>query len=785
MRKRSSETAVYPHDTDVVHASEIGAAGGFAGAVPDLRQILRFLQRRFPVLFGITLLGAALAIIHAVQQVPLYSATTTLLVDARQTRIIESEEVLSGIGLDTWAIESELELIRSAAVAKQVVLRLGLDKADKPPEAGGGSLLSRLRALFLKAEPTIDPPAVETDNDDRIMAIVQGIRGGLRARLRGQSYLIDVSYISPDPAMAAKLANAFAEEYLVNQLEAKFEATRRANEWLNSRLSVLRDNVRTAERAVEAYRAENDLVEAKGTTLSEQQIANFNEQLILARAETAEAQAKLEQLHEITAKGGEVTSFADQLQSGVIAGLRARQSELKRERAELGSKYGSRHPAVTNVNAQIRDINRQIKTEINRITALSENAYRIAKSREESIALSLLDLEGQASVSNQAEIQLRELEREAEASRTLFESFLARFKETEQQESLQTAESRIIDRATVPTFPSHPNKRAIVLLGLIVSFAAATGVAILLDHLDNGIRSGEQAEALVGAPLLATVPSLGRPPRLSRLSGLIERLPLVPAAVRRAAESTLEGERHNARQDQSRQVLDDPFSHYTEAVRSLRMGIRYANFDDQAKVVMLTSALPGEGKSTLASNLALHAANTGEKVLMIDMDLRHPVLTGLQAPDAGAGLVELLTGRAEISKVVRIDRETGLRFIPATHPDLITHTAEVLSSQKVRDFLAQVRQIFDLVVIDSAPLLPVVDSRGLISAVDSVVMVVQWEATSQDAVRSAMRQSYGLEEKLAGVVINNVDMHRARYYDYYKSGYYMTEYAGGYGTAGN
>jgi succinoglycan biosynthesis transport protein ExoP len=744
-------------DTDAVPG---GAEGAF-----DFRELFRIARRRLPVIAGLTLLGTLLATIYAFQLTPLYTANATLLIEPRKTKITDTEAVLGSIGTDWEAIESEVELIRSIAVARRVAEKLGLAKAE-PPEPSLDGLLESISLLGPETVPILEPDAVTPH--------AYAVRSGLSVSRKRDTYLINVSYTDDDPQFAARAANAFAEAYLMDQVEAKFEATRRANLWLDTRLAELRDRVRESERAVETYRAENNLVQSEGETLTEQQVGDLNQQLILARAKTAEAQAMLEQVREVLKRGGEPSSFANNVQSQVIGQLRARLSELRRELAELGAKYGSRHPAVVNVRAQMADSERQIQAEMERILASSENAYRAALSREESIAQSLREIKGEAAELSQAEIRLRELEREAAANRALFESFLTRFKETTEQATLQTPDSRIIEAATVPGAPSKPNRQSIILMGLVLSLAAGAALALLLEQLDNGFRTGRQVEEVFGAPLLASVPMLEGPrPEVSIAgmveqvkSGIVERLPWQAGRERPAG-----GQAAHARL-----VLDKPLSPYTEAIRSLRMGLRYANLDDPARIVLITSALPGEGKSTLASNLAQHAANTGEKVLMIDMDLRHPVLTAIHAPDAGDGLVELLTGEARSGDVVRIDPETALRFIPASRSELVTHAAEVLGSRKVKDFLWRLRDIFDLVVIDSSPLLPVTDSRALVAAVDAVVFVVRWETTSQDAVKSAMRQTFGLHERLAGVVLNQVNVSRARHYDYYKSGYYMTQY---------
>ena len=770
MLKRSSDNQLGPYQPPY-GSTILGNEGVGTEELPfDLRKIYSIIRRRLTVIAGLTIMGSLLAVIYALQLTPLYTATARVLLDPRKTNIVDNEAVLSGIGNDWSAVESEVELIRSASVAIRVIDKLGLfDDVERvaPDPPFYWQIIDAI--ISRDAMPELEP----VSEDERRTGMARKLASRLEVSRLGETYLLTIAYTSPEPALSARIVNGFADAYLVDQLEAKFEATRRANDWLNTRITELRERVREAERAVELYRAENNLIEAGGTTLNDSQVASLNEQLILARAATAEARTKLEQLQEISARGGEITSFAQGLQSQAIGQLRAKQSEVKRELAELSAKYGSRHPSVISVRSQLGHVQSQILQEIRRIEALTETEYRVAKSREDSIEASLAGLKGESAQNSQAAIRLRELEREAAASRTLFESFLARFKETTQQESLQTADSRIVERAIRPTSPSEPNKKVIAIFGFILSLGAGIGAAFLLETLDNGFRTAEQLETALKVPVLATIPLLRLEGVIGRIGSLTGRIANLirsrPAAEARDGSGSL-------RKSGSRHALDHPLSAFTESIRSLRMGLRYADLDNPARVVMFTSALPTEGKSTIASNLALHAANTGEKVLLIDMDLRHPALTEIYAEDSELGIVELVMGEARISEVVRTETETKLRFIPASRSDLINHTSEILGSDKIRDFLAQARNVFDLIVIDSSPLLPVTDARALLGAVDAAVMVVCWERTSREAVRSCLRQALGLEDKLIGTVLSKVDSEKIRYYDYYKSGYYAQEY---------
>ena len=752
---------------------------GFGGSDGiDLRELFRIARRRGPLVAVFGLLTALLGATYALQLTPVYTAKATLLIDTNQKNIINAEAIVSGIGRDNSALESELELIRSYDVAKRVVRKLNLDeKTDSEPARV--SLVRQLVSLVFSREPAPEP-AVEVDLTDKI---IRSLAGSVSVDRKGWTYVVDIKFTSDNPAEAAQIANAFADEYLVDQLEASYEVTRRANDWLSERLGDLRKKVRESERAVELFKVQNNIVESGGSTLSEQQVSKLNEQLILARAETAQAQAKYDQIQSVRKRGGDITAFADALQSTALASLKGKASEIRRELANLSAKYGDRHPSVVSARAQLQDVRQSISSEAQRILTSTENELRVASSREKSISASLAEVKGTASQGDQAEILLRELEREAAANKALFESFLSRFKQTSEQEKLNTNNSRVIERASAPTSPSAPNKKSIVILATMLGLGLGAGIAFLLEQLDAGYRTSAQIEKQLGTPLLASVPrsdselpgsGIGRAVRkLNPLSFFI-------GLFRRGDKS----ERRMKKSDRvsiSRLVVQRPLSSFTEAIRSLRMGIKFADVDHPQRIVLLASALPGEGKSTIASNLALLAAASGEKVLIIDLDLRHPVLTSLYAPEATHGAVELLLGEVDLKQVIVKDPESGLHILPAPRRKDLTHTAELLGSRRMKDLFAHLSGFYDLIVVDTSPLLPVTDGRALIDVVDSLVLVVKWESTPRDAVDAALKQSLGAQAKLTGVVMNDVVASRARYYDYYKSGYYSRKYPYYYG----
>ena len=737
----------------------------------DLRELVAVIRRRAMLIASVTVLVALAGLIYAMQLVPVYTATASVLVDPRRTSVVDTKSVVSSIGKDSSAIDSEVELIKSTSVAQRVVNKLNLQKVDVSFLERQPTLMERLiqgtRSLLSRA-----PVKKHVDGRDALLAsntqkLANKLKENIVVARKEWTYVIEVSYTDEDPVFAAQIANAFANAYLVDQLEAKYEATSRANTWLFERLEELREKVRTSERAVEKFKTEHGIVAAKGTDLNEQQIAKLSEQLILVRAETAQKRAKYQSLLAVIKKGGETTSFADRLQSQVIGTLRTKATELRRVLADLRAKYGSRHPKVQSTRAQLADVNAQIKTEAKRILTTATNDYQIALSRERSIEKSLNLLKGEKTGNNQASIRLRELEREADADRQLFNAFLTRFKEVSQQQSLQTAESRVIEQAAAPTNPSAPVKRSIAGFSLILGLALGCVLAFILEKLDNGFRSPDEIEKALGVSVLASVPRAeptGPAGWFARhFGGVLERLPFPFGA----------GERQSLpkRSALARLALDKPLSAFAEAIRSLRMEVRYLTADDQLNVIAVTSALPGEGKSTLASNMAQQAAAAGKKVLLIDMDLRRPMLTPLYAPTAKQGVVELIAGAAEPSEVFVFDPDTGLNFVPAIRSLSPADAAEVLNSEATKAMLDWAREEFDLVFVDTAPLVPVTDGRAVVAHVDAVAMVVRWEKTDRAAVQAALQRTPGLEEKLAGIVLNDVVEEEARYYEYYSIGH--------------
>ena len=521
--------------------------------------------------------------------------------------------MLRGLHINRAQLESEMQVLTSRSLIAKVVDKL--DLVNEPefnprlrppsrsllhqwfPEIGLdplGWIPERWRVALSgrpgSAEPPPPPPTPEEIEQQVRRAAVARVRSSLSVRIEGRSRVIEVTARSLNPKFAASLANTLVDLYLLEQLEAKFEATRRAAAWLNDRVRDLRRQVEASERAVEEYRREHGLIESKDTTVTEQQVAEINTQLILARTKTAEAGARLRQIRSLLTSERGVESAAEVLASPLIQSLRERETDVTRRAAEMATEYGPRHPKMINVKAELDDIRERIEAEVEKIVHGLDNELEVARIREQTLDRNLENLKAEAAKLNTFQGSLRVLEREAAANRTLFDTFLSRWKETGRQEEIQHADARIISHAEAPVRPVSPRKVRIV--GVALGFSVFLGIFLvyLIEELDSGFRSSEQIESMTGYGVLSLVPLLTRL-RLKR------NQPVTYA-------------------------MDKPASSFAEALRTLYTGILLSNVDTAPKSLLITSSLPEEGKTVISAAMARLLARSGRRVLLIDADLR-------------------------------------------------------------------------------------------------------------------------------------------------------------------
>jgi capsular exopolysaccharide synthesis family protein len=532
-----------------------------------------------------------------------------------------------------------------------------------------------------------------------------------------------------------------------------------------------------AEKAVEDFRSANNLTVSQGVTVNDQQITDLNNRLISARVQTAEARAKFDQIQQLSKSGSDPGGFNAAISSEIVSKLRAQYADIAKNEADLSSKYGARHPLVANVHAQLRDTQRLINEELQRILQSTRHDYDVARSREASLQQSFDQLQGVSSSSGQAQVRLRELQREAEANRTLYESYLARYKETTAQESLEMPDSHVVTKASIPIGPSWPKTWSVLGLALTLGVGIGCVLGFLADYLDQRVKTLEQAEKISGVPALAAVPLINS----RELAKLAKRgrselgrydpktVKLLPAALQPPL---------------MRYALDAPGTFFAEAIRAIRLVLQRTMRVQPIKVVLVTSALENEGKTTLAANLAQSIATLGIRTLLIDGDLRNPQLTRSLAPHADTGLLEVALNRAAPEQAILVDRSTGLSILPSTavnHADLIT---ELMFSEQIVDVLDHLRHRYELIIIDSPPLVPLVDGRALAELADRIILALAWDQTPGEVVSHTIDLLAPVHDRILGTVLTRVDLSRLRFYDYYRSSAYLKPYATAGLTAG-
>src|ERR1700753_1850553 len=448
----------------------------------DLRELARILRRRWILVATAPLCLIAVGITYVLLATTLYTATSTVLVDPRRTSAIETNQSalsMSNFGTDDATIESETLLIQSVAILQRVVEKLKLP--TDPEFIPTPGLLDPIKNLFRSSGPASGASPEEAAR----ARSVEILQKRLKVTRQGTTFLVDISVSSESPRKAAVIANAIAEGYFEEQVRAKNDSTRIAAGWLNGQIEGLKSRVSASEKAVEDFRSTNNLTVSQGVTVNDQQITDLNNQLIAARVQTAEARAKFDQAQQLKTSGNDPGGINAAISSDIITRLRTQYADIAKSGADLASRYGPRHPLVANVQAPLRDTQRLIDQEIQRILQSAGHDYDVARSREASLLQSFDQLQGVSNSSGQAQVRLRELQREAEANRTLYESYLARYKETTAQESLELPDSHVVTKASVPIVPSWPKTTIILGLALTLGLGVGCVLAVLIDYLDQ------------------------------------------------------------------------------------------------------------------------------------------------------------------------------------------------------------------------------------------------------------------------------------------------------------
>jgi len=686
--------------------------------------------------------------IASLKTTPIYDASGTIAINKPDSTLnFQNSGTLSLDYYDPTELDTEVKILQSDLLALQVVRALNLDRTPGQAPATSSS-------LDLAPDPLQSDPA-------RASSMIGEFKGNLRVNLSPNTRIIEVHYRSPDPQMAANVVNTLMQTYVENNFKARFESTMQASDWLSKQLVDLQMKVETSQEKLVRYQKEHEILgtdEKQNITM--EKLDELNKELTAAESVRMDKEALYRIVESgdpdaIASSAAEVEDEGSGAQSStaLLGLLRAKQADLKIQAAELSTQFGPSYPKLTQLNNQLKEIDSQIQGEMRKIVSKVRGQYTAAMQREEMLHQSLDKQKQEVNKLNESAIEYSLLKRDVDTNRQLYEGLLQKLREAGVSAGLKSNNFRIVDGARPPTAPVEPNIPRNLLFASVLGLASGIGLAFLLEGLDNTVRTTEQAQMISGVPSLGMIPlgskSANEGPNPKRL---------VIATSKEAVELVT-------------QVR--PQSQMAESYRALRTSLLLSNLGAPPKVIMVTSALPQEGKTTTSINTAVVLAQKGVRVLLVDADMRRPSIHKTLGMGPHSGLSNVLTGSTTLDQAItRTAVLPNLFVLPAGTPP--PNPAELLASSNMKDVLEQLKEQYDHIVIDTPPSLSVTDAVVLSPRADAVVLVIRSGQTTKQALRRSRDILTQVNAKIVGVLLNAVDLSSPDYYYYYE---YQGKYA--------
>lgn len=692
-----------PQPGSFVPALRSGAAPAAADRI-DPGIILAFLRRRAPLILAVLLACLAAGFVVTQRQTPTYLSTAEVTLEPRTQPIapLTEEDRLAAQGNpgETW-IDTQVEVMTSSRNVAAVVDRLGLVRDPRFAPAG-------------------------TSAHDAREAAIAYVEDGVTAFRTGATYTISVAFEGENAAEAARVANAFAAQYTQGSVSDKEAGDGAALREIGTRMEAARVQASADAAALARYRLAHNLPSTTDRSLTEQEISAYNQEVTGARAQAAEDAARLATARQQLGAGSTGEDVGESLGSPVIVSLRQQQAGYAADVAALSAKYGPRHPDLLRARSQLDAVNVQIRQEIGRVVSNLSAKAAVSRQRLASLSGSLSASEGSLRGDNAAMVGLQDFEQRSAASRQLYESYLARYRELSARIGIRQPEARVLHPAVPSATPARPNFALNMALATALGLGLGLALAVVVELAFSGFSTGEDIEKRLGVRYLSSIPEL--------------------ASVTARKD----------RGDPVEAIVDHPRSAYAEAFRNLRTSIAFSV--ENPRVIALTSALPSEGKTTVALGLARSMAGGSDRILLIDCDVRRRGVSRWIGGPRAVGLLEVLRGEAQARDAVVIDARTGLAVLPLSASTAEDHA--LLTGSSMDALLAQMAESYDAVILDTAPVLPIADARLLLCKADAAIVVTRWRRTPEAAVRSLLRMLPEGVVGLAGIVLTRVDVRR-------------------------
>jgi polysaccharide biosynthesis transport protein len=702
------------------------------------------LKRKWTVLICLFTIVSVVAI-ASLKMSPVYEASGSIAINKPDPGLNFNNSPTFNLDYyDPTEIETEVKILQSDLLALQIVKDLGLDRR---PEFGGKTPPS-------PASLDLAPDSLQAD-PARTTGLLASFRGNLKVTLAPNTHIVEVHFRSPDKELAANVVNKLMEDYTENNFKSRFDSTMQASDWLSKQLVDLQMKVETSQEKLVRYQKEHEILgidEKQNITTAK--LDELNKALTAAESERMDK----ESVYRLVQSGDadtiasaatipETAGSGNQSPSALLESLRAKQADAKIQVAELSTQFGPSYPKVAQLNGQIKEIDAQILLETRKVASKVRGQYMAALQRENMLHDALEKQKQEENKLNESAIEYSILKRDLESYRTLYEGLMEKMKESAVSAGLKSNNFRIVDVARVPSAPVEPNIPRNLEFAFVLGLTSGVGLAFLLEGMDNTVRTTEQAQMISGLPPLGMIPMGSRTPREATNTKR-----LVIATSKEAVELVT----------QTR-----PNSQMAESYRALRTSLLLSNLGAPPKVIIVTSALPQEGKSTTSISCANVLAQKGTRVLLIDADLRRPSIHKTLGMGPRSGLSSVLTGSATLEQVItRSPSLPNVFVLPAGTPP--PNPAELLASTQMRDLLEQLRGQYDHIVIDTPPTLSVTDAVVLSPRADAIVLVIRSGQTTKQALRRSRDLLMQVNAKVSGVLLNAVDLSSPDYYYYYE-----------------
>ena len=724
-----------------------GAAHPAIGPVqPEVSDLLGIARRGWFFIVAGTIFGLVCALVILSTMPPVYKASSRIAFERTLPRYMQTNKVSNEPIIDDYDTLGQTYVISSENILLQTIRSLSL--ANDPDFVGGKdsqTLGSRVRGLLRNIAQALgfSKEPVENQSKDPEKIALGNVVRDLTVSREDVASVISVAFSSSDPAKAAAIVNTIVENYINETIAGKMKSTNVAGKVVQERVEDLKQQAKDAERAVLEYKMANNLVGTGTTTLSGEQLAVLQTHMTNARIAMAEARARMERI----AKDPDASALFTP-DNDLISRQRSELLDLSVRANDIEGRVGKSHLAAVKVRNRMEEVREAIAAEQKRIAGSFGKNYELARAQYDELSAAMSRAMGEEGANSDARARMRELESAAETLRSLYNQALQQYSQMNRVEAQPaiTPDVRVLMRASPPTQTETSKKRWLILAGGSVIGLLLGGAIVLVRNFPFGVfRTSQQVTHATGLPCAV----------LPELSGADEQA------------SLLTGE----------YVLDWPYSRFSQTLRSIWATINIAQRESGSKVVCVVSSIPGEGKTTVAINLAAHfALHSKTRVLVIDADFHRQSLTNRVAPDARVGFKEALQEPAALAKFVVRKERLNLDALPCPASERTTNAAELLGTVEMEQLIEVARQTYDLVIIEAPPMAAVVDYKMIARHCNGFIFVVEWGKTSQRLVRECLSDASGLLDRVLCVVLNKVDPSALRSIEHYKGDGFQNYY---------